>query len=278
MMELAWSKEDSGSSRFGLGMSIGLHAVILGGILLWSHFAGPPFFVAAGPGEGGEGGGGAIQVGVSDTSAVLGFARPVPLSQVGEEKKSVNNAVLEHEKEESPDSEVLVPPKPETPNAIKTKRPVANQEERLFTGKTDLAKSQSNSAMVGRTFGSATPTTVGGIAVGPAGPGVGTGLPGGSQYGRLIQQILSRNYNPPAIASAQPEYVIIELHIARDGTILSVSGGRVIPRYFKRRSPIELVNYAAERAILVSKLPPFPVDFLRGSNEAAAEIWFKYPK
>ncbi|MGH9763736.1 MAG: TonB C-terminal domain-containing protein, partial [Blastocatellia bacterium] len=186
--------------------------------------------------------------------------------------------VLEHEKEESTDADGLLPPKPETPNAIKTKRPVANQEERIFTPKPEFAKPQSNSAMVGRTFGSPTPAAVGGIAVGPAGPGVGTGLPGGSAYGRLIQQILSRNYNPPGLASARPEYVIIELHIARDGTILSVSGGRVMVKYFKRRSSVELVNNAAERAILVSKLPPFPPDFLTGHNEAAAEIWFKYPK
>jgi hypothetical protein len=69
------------------------------------------------------------------------------------------------------------------------------------------------------------------------------------------------------------------VRIARDGSILSLTGGRVSPGYFKKRSSNDLVNYAAERAVIASNpLPPFPNGFLLGAQEAMAEIWFRYPK
>lgn len=277
-MESVWPGNSSSSSRSGLAISVGLHVVLIAGLLLWSRFFGPPFIVAAGPGDGGEGGGGAIQVGVTDASAILGFAAPKPITQIGNENKPLNNAVLEHEQpEDTNPNDILTPPKPKTQDTVKTKLPVADQHEKIFTGKPELGKSNSTSALAGRTYGAATPATVGGIAIGP-GTGTGNGLPGGSEYGRRIQQILSRNYNPPVLQQVPTQYVKIDLRIARDGSILSISNGRVGLQYFKQRSGIQLVNDAAERAILVSKLPPFPGDFLRGSSEAVAEIWFKYPK
>ena len=92
--------------------------------------------------------------------------------------------------------------------------------------------------------------------------------------------ILSRNYNPPGgYDTAGQHFVVIQLRIARDGRILSLAGGRVAGSYIKRRSPIEQVNFAAERAILASNpLPPFPNGFLLSAEEAVAEIWFRYPK
>ena len=90
---------------------------------------------------------------------------------------------------------------------------------------------------------------IGGVGIGSGGGfGGGTGLPGGSEYGRRIQSILSRNFNPPAVDTEGVQYVVIILRIARDGSILSVSGGRVSPAYFKQRSPMAQINYAAERA------------------------------
>jgi hypothetical protein len=108
------------------------------------------------------------------------------------------------------------------------------------------------------------------------------GVPGGSDYGRRLQNILSKNFNPPAINDVtSPQYVIVHLRIARDGRILSLAGGRLAPVYFKKRSSNELINYAAERAVLAAQidgLPPFPNGFLIGAQEAVAEVWFRYPK
>jgi len=106
------------------------------------------------------------------------------------------------------------------------------------------------------------------------------GVSGGSEYGRRIQIILSRNYNPPSINDvAGPQYVIVQLRIARDGRVLSLINGRLSPGYIKKRSSNDLINYAAERAVIASNpLPPFPNGFLMGAQEAVAEIWFKYPK
>ena len=281
-MESARSTEENIGRPAGLGLSIGLHVAIIAGLIVWSNFLSSATFIAAGPGEGGEGGGGSIQVGVADPSSVLGFAKPQPISYVGKEPNSVNNAVLEPEKKQevAPDA-VLTPPKVEehNPRAFKTDRPIANQQERAITPKVQLGKSESTTALSGRSYGNPTPTMAGGIGIGNGqGVGVGTGLPGGSEYGRRIQSILSRNYNPPPQDSAATEYVVVLLRVSRNGKILSISNGRVPPSYFKKRCPSELVNLAAERAILASELPPFPAGFLNGAQEAVAEVWFRYPK
>jgi outer membrane biosynthesis protein TonB len=133
---------------------------------------------------------------------------------------------------------------------------------------------------VGRSYGSPTPGAVGGVSLGNGGGyGAGTGLPGGSAYGRVIQQILSRNYNPPVADSAAPQEVIILLKIGRDGKILSIINGRVAPQFIKQRSTNALVNNAAERAVLAANpLPPFPAGFLSNVQEAIAEVRFRYPK
>jgi hypothetical protein len=95
----------------------------------------------------------------------------------------------------------------------------------------------------------------------------------------LIQSILSRNYNPPAVETGDVQYVVILVRISRDGRILSVQNGRVSPAHIRRRSSIALLNNAAERAVLASDpLPPFPAGFLSGVQEAVAEVWFRYPK
>jgi len=157
---------------------------------------------------------------------------------------------------------------------------VANQHEKIFTGKEERGRSVNQSAQVGRTYGTPTPASmIGGVGIGSGGSGVGTGLPGGSEYGRRIQAILSRNFNPPAGASDSVQYVVIVIKIARDGRILSISNGRISPAYIKQRSQNSQVNYAAERAVLAADpLPPFPAGFLTGASEASAEVWFRYPK
>ena len=271
------------SSRIGVALSVGLHALVVFALLFSFSRALTSEIVAAGPGEGGEGGGGSIEVGVADKSAILGFAKPQPVSHVGDTDDAINNARVERETKANENEDALLPPTERDipdPKALKTDRPVANQQEKIFTGKEERGRSTAQTAQVGRTFGSPTPAVLGGVGLGSGGGlGGGTGLPGGSAYGRLIQNILSRNYTPPQIDSGPIEYVIIRVRISRDGKILSLSGGRVAQAYIKQRSSNAQVNYAAERAVLASDpLPGFPAGFLSGVQEATAEVWFRYPK
>ncbi|HEV8488116.1 MAG TPA: TonB C-terminal domain-containing protein [Blastocatellia bacterium] len=286
MSEFITFKRDTGarrrSSPFGAALSILMHAAVA--VALFLGFQGTTLqIVAAGPGEGGEGGGGSIEVGVADPSSILGFAKPKPVSFVGNENNAVNNARLETARRENEAPEDVLPSTDRdrpSPDAVKTDRPVANQQERIFTGKEERGGSASQTAQVGRSFGSPSPALLGGVGLGSGGGlGGGTGLPGGSEYGRRIQAILSRNYTPPAVENENVQYVIILVRISRDGSILSVSNGRVSPAYMKQRSPLAIVNNAAERAVLAANpLPPFPAGFLTGVQEAVAEVWFRYPK
>jgi hypothetical protein len=274
----------AGPPRFGVFLSVALHLVIFASLFIAFNRAISSEIVAAGPGEGGEGGGGSIEVGVADKSAILGFAKPQPVAYVGDTDAAINNTRVESVRKPDPNSEALLPPTEKEipdPKSLKTDRPAVNQQEKIFTGKDERGRSAAQTAQVGRSFGSPTPAAlIGGVGIGSGGGvGGGTGLPGGSAYGRLIQSILARNYTPPGIESSEVQYVIIRVRIASDGTILSISGGRVAPAYIKQRSSNALVNNAAERAVLASNpLPRFPSGFLAGVEEATAEVWFRYPK
>ena len=269
------------SSQFGALLSLMMHGVVAIALLL--GFQGTSLqIVAAGPGEGGEGGGGSIEVGVADPSSILGFAKPKLVSFVGNENSAVNNARLETARRENEAPEDVLPSTDRdrpSPDAIKTDRPVANQQERIFTGKEERGGSASQTAQVGRSFGSPVPALLGGVGLGSGGgSGGGTGLPGGSEYGRRIQAIFSQKYHPPAVENESVQYVIILVRISREGRILSVSNGRVSPAYMKQRSALALINNAAEGAVIEASLPPFPDGFLTGVHEAVAEVWFRYPK
>jgi hypothetical protein len=269
------------SPRMGAALSIALHLAVLAALAFWFQQTATVQIVAAGPGEGGEGGGGSIEVGIAEPSAILGFAQPRPVSFIGDQDNPVNNAALQTERPDDNADETLPADKQKlSPDSIKTDRPVASQHEKAFTGREDRGRSASSSALVGRSFGTPAPSVIGGVGIGQGGGfGSGTGLPGGSEYGRRIQAILSRNYNPPAVETGGVQYVIIRLRIARDGKILSIVNGLVSPSYIKQRSQFEMVNYAAQRAVIASSpLPPFPAGFLSGAQEAVAEVWFRYPK
>jgi hypothetical protein len=270
------------NQRNGIILSVLLHAVVL--IACGWFFRNPLTTQIVAAGEGQSSGEGAIEVGVVEARQ-LGLTIPRAVSLPGTEENTPNNELVETEKPKDPsEAEVLSSHTKPTPKieekVMRTDRPTANQTEQLVTQKPLQGKSASTSVEVGRSSGSLTPAMTGGIGVG-TGANLGAGgVPGGSEYGRRIQMILSRNYNPPAMNDASgPQYVIVQLRIARDGRILSLAGGRVSPGYFKRRSSNDLVNNAAERAVLASNpLPPFPNGFLLGTQEAVAEIWFRYPK
>ena len=218
--------EGEKSQRLGIALSVLLHAVIFAALFVSFNRIVSSEIVAAGPGEGGEGGGGAIEVGVADKSAILGFAKPQPVSYVGDTDDAINNARVETARPADASSEALLPPTEKAmpdPKALKTDRPVVNQQERIFTGKDERGRSAAQTAQVGRSFGTPTPAAmIGGVGIGSGGGfGGGTGLPGGSEYGRRIQSILSRNYTPPAIDSGGMQYVVILVRIARDGRTVS---------------------------------------------------------
>lgn len=237
--------------------------------------------IAAGEGQG-EAQNSAIEVGVVDARQ-LGFTPPRTITQLGETDTSVNNEVVETKRPEPvPDAEPLPSENKKTKEKTKeTERPTAPQTERLITKTPQAGRTADKSIEVGRSYGSAAPAAMtGGIGIGSSGAGSSSGVPGGSEYGRRIQMILSRNYNPPAIANASgTSYVIIQLRIASDGRILSLVGGRVGANYIKQQSPYALVNNAAERAVIASnQLPEVPPNLLGGANEVTAMIWFRYPK
>jgi len=287
MAELVTFKNELGEGdkrqRLGVVLSVLMHVVIFAVLFFGFSRIGSTQIVAAGPGEGGEGGGGSIEVGVADKSAILGFAKPQPVSYVGDTNDAINNARVENAPHVDPNSEALLPPTEKDvrdPKSLKTDRPVVNREEKIFTGKEERGRSPDQTAQVGSTYGSPTPGKIGRLEIGFGGGfGGGSGSPGGSAYGRIIQSILGRNYDPPPIDSAEIQYVVIVIRIARDGRILSLSGGRLDPAYIKRRSANLLVNNAVERAVKTADpLPPFPPGFLPNAQEATAEVWFRYPK
>lgn len=258
-----------------------MHAAILA-LCIW-YFRSPLTTEIVAAGDGQSAGDGAIEVGTVDARQ-LGLTLPRSVSFVGQTNDAANNEVVETERQKAAaDAEVLpgqTKPTPIPEKTAKTNRPTANQTEQLVTQKPLQGKSANTNVEVGRSFGSQTPAMAGGVGVGSAANVGAGGVPGGSDYGRLIQRILGQNYQPPASTEAgETQYVIVQLRISREGRILSLAGGRVAANYIKRRSSNGLVNNAAERAVLASNpLPPFPNGFLLGAQEAVAEIWFRYPK
>jgi outer membrane biosynthesis protein TonB len=237
--------------------------------------------VAAGEGQG-VAQSSAIEVGVVDARQ-LGFTPPRAVTQLGEAESAANNEVVETKRPAAvPEAEPLPSEKKRpTEKARETERPTAPQTEQLVTKTPQTGRTSDKSVEVGRSYGAAAPAAMaGGIGISSGGAGGGSGVPGGSEYGRRIQMILSRNYNPPGVAGASgTSYVVIHLRIASDGRILSLVGGRVGASYIKQQSPHDLVNRAAERAVIASNpLPSFPPGFLSGASEATAVIWFRYPK
>jgi hypothetical protein len=271
------------TARSGLALSATLHCALLAALVFAFRYPLRSDLIAAGEGEGS---GGVIEVGVADARE-LGLAPPRAVSYIGEEESATNQVEVETKRPAPEDDAELLPstarraePKP-SPKAA-TDRPVAPRQEQIFTRRSEQGRSSQTSVEVGRSYGSPTPALTGGVGIGRGGgAGAGTGgVPGGSEYGRRIQMILSRHYNPPAIAQATSlHYVIIQVRIARDGRITSIVSGRVAPGSIRQASQFDLVTRAAERAVLASNpLPPFPAGFLAGVGEGVAEIWFRYPK
>ncbi|HEU0184684.1 MAG TPA: TonB C-terminal domain-containing protein [Blastocatellia bacterium] len=270
------------TAKPGLGveatLSVVIHVVLLGACAWYFRHPMTVNIIAAGEGEGG--GENVVEVGTVDGKA-LGFKTPLSLSYAGEEANRPNNMDVSTATPQ-PDLEAdVLPSESPTPKPKDnlTDRPTVQSPQ--VVSKTPQRGSSDNSKIqVGPTMGSPVPSLVAGVGVssGAIG-GNNVGVPGGSAYGKLIQGILGRNYNPAAtIDPSGEQFVVVQLHIARDGRILSVVNGRVAPSHFKKRSSNTLINNAVERAVIAANaqgLPAFPGGFLSGVQEAVAEVWFK---
>jgi hypothetical protein len=260
-----------------------MHGALLG-LCAW-YFRNPLTTNILAAGEGQGGGESAIEVGTVD-GKTLGFTPYRNVSYEGSDPNTPNNEVVSTATPPpDPNAEVL-PSTKSTPNPKDklTDRPTADQTAQLVS-QTPLRGSNANTSVeVGRTIGTPVPSMTQGVGVssGVNLTGGASGVPGGSEYGRRIQMILGRNYNPPTTNDAgEAQYVIVQLRISRDGKILSVVNGQIPQNYFKKRSQNGLVNNAVVRAVLAANndgLPPFPNGFLMGAQEAVAEVWFRYPK
>src|SRR5436190_22753131 len=104
------SIERDRTPRLGVALSITFHLIIFAGLFVGFNRVLSTEIVAAGPGEGGEGGGGSIEVGVADKSAILGFAKPQPVSYVGDTNDAINNARVETARRADANVEALLPP------------------------------------------------------------------------------------------------------------------------------------------------------------------------
>jgi hypothetical protein len=272
---------ETGKSWFRVeaALSAVMHVALLGACAWYFRHPLTVDIIAAGDGQGG--GESAIEVSTVD-GRLLGFTPPRAVSSTGEDDNTPNNEVVSTDAPPpDPNSDVLPSTKP-TPNPKDrtTDRPTPNQTAQYVSPTPMRGRSPDTTVDVGRTFGVQVPSMTAGVGV-SSGANLGqNGVQGGSAYGRLIQSILSRNYNPPMLNDPNAtQYVLVQLRIARDGRILSLVNGRIAPSYFKRRGANDLINNAAERAVIASNpLPPFPNGFLMGAQEGVAEILFKYPK
>jgi hypothetical protein len=264
-------------------LSVVMHVALLG-VCAW-YFRNPLTTDILAAGEGQGGGEGVIDVGTVD-GKTLGFTPYRNVSYDGNEDNKPNNQLVSTDAPPpDPNAEVLPSPNSTpTPKDKSTDRPTTNQTAQLVSPTPLLGRSSSTSVEVGRTTGTPVPSMALGVGVSPGVNLTGgvSGVPGGSEYGRRLQMILGRYYNPPPRTDAgEAQYVIIQLRIARDGRVLSLVNGQIPPNYFKRRSSNGLVNNAVVRAVLAASndgFPPFPNGFLMGAQEAVAEVWFRYPK
>jgi hypothetical protein len=223
-------------------------------------------------GPGGEGGGGsAIEVGLAEGWELARLFPQLPTGALAE-TPGLSTARIRQKPDDELSPDLVLPGRkrqPAEPGTITTDRPVVSGP-RPYTGQQQIGGTTSTSALVGPTL-----PLAGGVGLGPGG---GTGIPGGSDYGRRLQQALSAYYRLTPAAALGHRFVVVRIRIARDGRILSIVNGRLDPAAFIRPSGNPIVDTRVEAALLeLNRNPiPFPPDFLPGVREAIAEIYFQY--
>lgn len=267
----------------GLVFSLLGHAVLAIGLLWLKGFApsGGPMIIAAGPGEGGTGG--AIEVGVVGASEWLRFYPEFDVATLGEdrtappavEKITAREATTEDTAEPIPGAKVKK--EKESPDAKTTDRPMALSTERPYAPKNPRGSTSSTSALIGIP-GSPFPADVrGGVGIG-VGTGGLAGTPGGSEYGRRLQQALIGYYRLTPTEPQTSRFVMVRVRLSRNGRVLSINNGQLIPDSFIQRSGNIVIDARVVGALLeLDRHPiPFPPGFLPGAQEAMVEIFFQY--
>ena len=85
------------------------------------------------------------------------------------------------------------------------------------------------------------------MGVGTGGP---AGIPGGSEYGRRLQQALAGYYRLAPFNAQDPQFVIVHVRLNRNGRVLSIENGRLDPGSMIRKSRHSVINFRVEGALL----------------------------
>jgi hypothetical protein len=264
-------------------MSLLGHVFLLLGLLWLGTYtvALGPTFIAAGPGDGpgGQAGpGNAIEVGLIGASEFLRFSPEPETATLGNEPNEsagFEDVQQNIEEAEMTRAEPVPGRRRETEANVKTtERPVSASPERPYAPDKPGTVSSSTSALIGMPGSPLPGRMTGGIGLGD----IGGGIPGGSDYGRRLQQALIGYYRLIPRQTTEPRYVIVRVRIARNGQILSVQDGQLDPTAFVHRSGNVVIDSRVAAALLeVNRNPiPFPANFLPGYREALAEIYFQY--
>jgi len=261
-----------GFGRWAFASLAGHALFIVGVVWLGSAHHAEPLLIAPGGGNGGM----AIEVAIADASELVGLAALSHAASLGEEPGEPHTLPLK-QGEEPLQEEGEIPSLEKgrlDERKVLTERPVVSTPLRLYSPTEKRGASGSLSALVGPSFGGG---LRGGIGIGSGGGG-GIGVPGGSDYGRRLQQALISYYRFSMSGSAGPRFVVTRVRISRSGRILTLVNGRLDPSAFIVRSGNPVIDSRVEGALLeLDRNPiPFPADFLPGATEAVAEIYFQY--
>ena len=244
-------------------ISVLAHALLfslLVGIARWRSPQSKMLITAAGEGTMG----GAIAVGVVSAS-------DIPLLAAPDATVQAHPQLMHQTSVPSPGKEeITLERPPRSPRSQPTDKPVS-PSPRLFSPPRGWTTSSATGGSL--TAPSGVPGGVG------LGEGVGSGgIPGGSDYGRRLQQALVSYYRYAPSTPGAPRFVVIRVRFDRTGRVLSIVNGRLDPLAFVVRSGNPVIDARVEAAVLeLNRNPiPFPGDFLPGVREAFAEIYFHY--
>jgi hypothetical protein len=224
-----------------------------------------------------------MQVGVASASELFSIAPWTANATLGEDAQSaISNPELVQSPDDATADEAVrlddrLKTTPELDKRLKTGRPMVESPARPFSAKPSNAPASGTSAIVGPTAGSPFPAVTASPGIG-MGAGGGSGVPGGSEYGRRLQQALSSHYRYTPPAGTPARFVIVRIRLDRSGRVLSVADGRIEPSAIVKSSGNIVVDARVSGALLeLNRNPiPFPAGFLEGVRQAVAEIYFQY--
>lgn len=265
MMRVAAPSQPYLNDAYGrsLLVSVLAHALLFSLLVGLSHWRSPQSeILIAAAGEGTMGG--AISVGIVSASDIPALAAADPTLEA--------HTQLMHQTSlpSSGKEEITLEKLPRSPRSQPTDKPVAPAPRLFYPPRGGTAPSAIGGSLTAP-FGAR-----GGVGLGE---GVGSGgIPGGSDYGRRLQQALVSYYRYAPSNPGASRFVVVRVRFDRTGRVLSIVNGRLDPLAFVVRSGNPVIDARVEAALLeLNRNPiPFPGDFLPGVREAFAEIYFQY--